>query len=493
MLRVDGYIRVSRVGYRGGERFISPSVQRQQIEAWAESRRAELLEVWEELDESGARADRPLLEAAIQRIERGASQGLVVAKTDRFGRSLIDGLRMIERIEQAGGTFWSVLDGFDLATDTGRLVLRIMLSMAEFERDRRTAEWDTAKARAIQRGAFMGAYVPPGYRKTRAGRLRPDPRTAPVIVAAFRLRAAGATAREVCEFLEAHEVRTGKGNTGWSTTSLTRALGACAYRGAVRYGPYVNDHAHVPLVDAATWEAALRPRCPRRLPRHGQALLAAMVRCAGCGMTMSAGRRRQGDREVFWYACRRHFAAGSCPSPAHISSLSLDPCVERIALDLLRRRRRPPLGEVRSAEERVSVPQESLARYRDSDRVLSALGENTFAAGLAARVDRLHQAQLGLAAARDRVATHELPSVVSVRANWESMSVAEHRDIIERLVDVIFVTRGGDLPLSERVTVCPAGTAPADLPRSGDKRPRLRQYSRRRRWVSPIAERQPTV
>jgi hypothetical protein len=52
-LMVDGYVRVSRVGYRSGERFISPSVQKEQIAAWAQARPATVLEVWEELDESG--------------------------------------------------------------------------------------------------------------------------------------------------------------------------------------------------------------------------------------------------------------------------------------------------------------------------------------------------------------------------------------------------------------------------------------------------------
>jgi hypothetical protein len=51
-LRLDGYVRVSRVGYRSGERFISPAVQREKIAAWAAARPAVLLEVWEELDES---------------------------------------------------------------------------------------------------------------------------------------------------------------------------------------------------------------------------------------------------------------------------------------------------------------------------------------------------------------------------------------------------------------------------------------------------------
>ena len=56
----------------------------------------------------------------------------------------MDGLQLIDRIRDAGGTFASVQDGFDLGTDTGRLVLRIMFSMAEYELDRVRGGWNDA-------------------------------------------------------------------------------------------------------------------------------------------------------------------------------------------------------------------------------------------------------------------------------------------------------------------------------------------------------------
>src|SRR3954447_2740417 len=110
----DGYVRVSQVAGRFGDSFISPIVQRDQIEGWALSRGETIGEIFEELDESGARSDRPLLMKAIKRIETGESRGLVVAKLDRFGRSLRDGLAAIQRIRDADGVFVSVQDGLDL-------------------------------------------------------------------------------------------------------------------------------------------------------------------------------------------------------------------------------------------------------------------------------------------------------------------------------------------------------------------------------------------
>jgi DNA invertase Pin-like site-specific DNA recombinase len=64
-------------------------------------------QIFEELDQSGARDDRPKLAEAIARVEAGQSDGLVVSELDRFGRSRVHGLAAIERIHAAGGTFVS--------------------------------------------------------------------------------------------------------------------------------------------------------------------------------------------------------------------------------------------------------------------------------------------------------------------------------------------------------------------------------------------------
>jgi Resolvase, N terminal domain len=101
-LRLVGYVRVSDVAGRSGASFISPGVQRERIAAWCSLYDAHLQDVAEELDESGGRADRPLLLKAIERVERGLSDGIIVAKLDRFGRSFKDALEHIERIDRAG-------------------------------------------------------------------------------------------------------------------------------------------------------------------------------------------------------------------------------------------------------------------------------------------------------------------------------------------------------------------------------------------------------
>jgi hypothetical protein len=261
--------------------------------------------------------------------------------------------------------------------------------------------------------------------------------------------------------------------------SVRALLAKRVYLGETRYGRWVREHAHPALTDEATWQAAQQPPVARQPAGAHTALLGGLVRCASCGMRMHLrGNRRGYD----YYSCQGRCSAGRCPAPAFMSATRLEMCVEDVVHDLLARRRKPPDMAVRAAEERVQIAQRRLAAYRDSDRVLAALGDEAYAAGLAARVRRVRTASLALADARTRRGLHELPAAAVIEANWPGMDVAERREIIRRVIDCVFVAPG-QRRYDERIWVCPTGTAPKNLPGRGTKQPPLRRHEPRRTWV----------
>ena len=73
---LDGYIRVSQVNGRSGDRFISPQVQRDQIQGYARLHGHQLGVIFEELDQSGGRADRPLRPARLETRRRNRPSAL---------------------------------------------------------------------------------------------------------------------------------------------------------------------------------------------------------------------------------------------------------------------------------------------------------------------------------------------------------------------------------------------------------------------------------
>jgi DNA invertase Pin-like site-specific DNA recombinase len=99
--------------------------------------------------------DRPQLEKAIDRL--GTGDTLVVAEWDRATRSMLDGIRIIERIH-ARGALLKVLDKphLDLTTPLGRGFVAFLSAMAEDERERITKRANDGRAAARRRGVHMG-------------------------------------------------------------------------------------------------------------------------------------------------------------------------------------------------------------------------------------------------------------------------------------------------------------------------------------------------
>jgi DNA invertase Pin-like site-specific DNA recombinase len=453
-LLLDGYIRVSQVAGREGERFISPGVQREQIESWVRAHGASLANVYEELDESGARGDRPLLMEALARVEAGQSGGVVVAKLDRFGRSVVDGLNAIRRIEQAGGTFVSVQDGFDLGTSTGRLVLQVLFSIGEWELERVRANWDVARARAIERGAYVGNH-PIGYRRDQNGRLQIDPENAPIVREIFARRSDGEACRDIAAALNAAGARTRDGFP-FNFGGVHKILNNPAYYGEARHGVHRNPHAHEPLVDRATWQRCQHTPRPRN--KDSYSLLAGLVRCASCERMTSSNRLESTTSRFHVYRCNDKQKL--CSARGHARGDELDPLVEEF---VFRYCGGPGPGERQAIEEceaAVAAAEKELAAYRDEPSILEALGGSAFAEGLSERRLGLEKKLVDLARARQR---QGLPiDVEELERNWQGLTLEERREALGRLIDCVIV-EPGRAPLRERAWVFRAGKGPIGL------------------------------
>ncbi len=79
--------------------------------------------------------DRPALKRLIADIEAGKIDCVVVYKVDRLSRSLLDFARMMQTFEKYRISLVSVTRQFNTATSMGRLVLNVLLSFAQFERE----------------------------------------------------------------------------------------------------------------------------------------------------------------------------------------------------------------------------------------------------------------------------------------------------------------------------------------------------------------------
>ena len=82
---------------------------------------------------SGGRWDRPELHKMLEHLREGDI--VVVWKLDRLSRSLKDLLVIMERIKQAGAGFRSLTESIDTTSPAGRMMMQMVGSFAEFERE----------------------------------------------------------------------------------------------------------------------------------------------------------------------------------------------------------------------------------------------------------------------------------------------------------------------------------------------------------------------
>ena len=121
------------------QEFNSLDAQRESGESFVASQRHEgwqcLGEHYDDGGFTGGNMDRPALKRLLADIEAGKIDCVVVYKVDRLSRSLLDFARMMEVFEKHKVSFVSVTQQFNTASSMGRLVLNVLLSFAQFERE----------------------------------------------------------------------------------------------------------------------------------------------------------------------------------------------------------------------------------------------------------------------------------------------------------------------------------------------------------------------
>src|SRR5581483_727388 len=217
-MRMDGYIRVSRVMGREGDSYMSPSIQRDDIEKYAATHGIEIDRIETDEDVSGGKAvDDRKLGKLIERIEKGQTDGVLVNHTDRFGRDALDAALAIRRITKAGGRMIATTQGLDTSRAESKMVLQFYLMMAEAYLDRSRDHWDATKRRNLEeRGLHVCGSPPFGYRRrdevepthdaegrvVRDAKLVIDPDEAEAVRLVFELRARGETFANIKRRLE---------------------------------------------------------------------------------------------------------------------------------------------------------------------------------------------------------------------------------------------------------------------------------------------------
>jgi DNA invertase Pin-like site-specific DNA recombinase len=460
VLRLDGYIRVSRIGGREGEGYISPDEQREAIAAYAAQLDGSIVAWHDDQDFSGGNTQRPGFQSMLDRLATRETDGMVVMAVDRFSRSTADGCTIVKEILERDQIFASCRERMDPRTPEGAYMLRSFLSNAELFLDQVTSRWASAKGQAIAKGKHTGP-TPTGYLKVTSIPLKPR-HISPVDAAArggptlpgvlipslihgpamTKLFEMGATRAysdvALARWMTDEAPR--EGGAAWNPSEVRRWFANRTYLGEVRSGDLVNQNAHKPLTTEKIWQRCQRdPGEPRLMA--SPSLLKGLIRCAGCRYALGGGAS---------YRCNR--AGRGCPETSSIDRAR----IEEYVIDAVIKRQHGLLlaqseGDPRNAEaiERFDEAALEVEKFVGDIEARKLIGEAVWQEGLRIRAAERETRRL----ARDKaVAEEEAKQLALIPIS----DLDRHglRDLLTSMVRHVFIRRADHMaPANERALI----------------------------------------
>ena len=251
------YCRVSS-DERLDQSFNSIDAQREAGQAFIASQRAEgwipVVDDYEDPGFSGGNMERPGLKRLLADIDAGKIDIVVVYKIDRLSRSLADFARMVEIFDRGRVSFSAVTQQINSATSMGRLMLNVLLSFAQFEREVTGERIRDKIAASKAKGMWMGGYPPLGYRVEQRRLVEVEAEAALVrrIFTDFvRCRSGTDIVRQLAA--DGQTTRTG---TPFSKQFLYKLLHNRVYRGEITHKGKSYPGQHQAIIAPELWDAA---------------------------------------------------------------------------------------------------------------------------------------------------------------------------------------------------------------------------------------------
>jgi site-specific DNA recombinase len=236
------------------------------------------------------------------------------------------------RFEAKDVGFVSITQHFDTSTSMGRLVLNILLSFAQFERELISERTRDKVQAARRRGKWTGGHVVLGYGlDPQGGGLVVVPEEAELVRRIFALYLQTFSVGAVAQRLNAEGItqkrrvtRSGRvqGGQEWDKKTVHATLRNPLYVGQVRVnGGELHPGKHEPIVSTDVFEKAGASLADRssgqvRRRRTSEYVLAGLLRCGACnaGMTSAFSKGRNGKRYRYYRCVRQQNYGKPCPT-----------------------------------------------------------------------------------------------------------------------------------------------------------------------------------
>ena len=330
---VGGYIRVSTERQVEG---YSIEGQITQIEQYCQFNGYELVDIYADRGISGKSMNRPELQRMLNDAKNGKLDCVMVYKTNRLARNTSDLLTIVEELHRQNVEFFSLSERMEVKNSTGKLMLQILASFSEFERNTILENIYTGQRQRALEGYYQGN-LPLGYNNIPDNKkeLMINQHEANIVKYIFESYAKGHGYRKIANALNHKGYVTKKGNP-FSISAVTYILSNPFYIGKIQFAKYkdwndkrrkgLNDKPviaegkHTPIISQSLWDKVqARKRQVSEKPQvHGKGtnILTGIISCPQCSAPMAASNTtntlKDGTKKrIRYYSCSNFRNKGS--------------------------------------------------------------------------------------------------------------------------------------------------------------------------------------
>ena len=295
---------------------------------------------FEDAGYSGKDMDRPGIQQLLSEVRSGNIDIVIAYKIDRISRYLPDFYEFWRILEEHGVNFVSATQQFDTSTPMGMLMLNMLLSFAQFERETIAERTHDKLAARAKRGKWNGGWVPLGYAYDKQTKiLQPHSEETDLLTDIYKLTVRLKNATKVANALNEAGKRTRQrvlvrpngtqrvvGEKRFREDRIKAIIGNAIYKGIIVHDGKEYPSEHPALVSAELWAKAndalktgdCQPIKIQERDKHVH-LLKGILKCGNCGTALTpypSGKKDAAGNPYLYYACTHVTKDGSdsdCP------------------------------------------------------------------------------------------------------------------------------------------------------------------------------------
>jgi site-specific DNA recombinase len=309
-MKVAAYIRVStQMQVEDG---YSLSAQRERLKAFAFSQNWEIVQFYVDEGLSAKDMERPELQRMLKGVREGIFDVVLVYKLDRLTRSVIDLDKLLTEFSKHDVMFKSSTEVYDTTTATGRLFIRLVASMAQWERENLGERVRFGMQEKAREGKWTVSTPPLGY-DSKESELIVNPSEAAIVKEIFSLYLSGMGMHKIARNLNERGLYTKK-RKPWAQSTIQYILTNPIYHGTTRYNYRLNTENYfevdgvVPvIISDEEYQLTQQMIQNRRIVHPRQAtskyLFSKVLKCSRCGKTLvgKSSSTKRGEKVYYSY------------------------------------------------------------------------------------------------------------------------------------------------------------------------------------------------